>query len=147
MSYATRCPECGAVVRADDPLDAVRCWGCGAEFEPDRWVREADDEPLRRPAADGSGYAAASLAVGVAGLALWCCPPVGVIAAIAGLILGFVGLGSRSRTAAVAGMVLSLAGLIVAAAFGVLVGVMLVQEQELQSDTSGNTPPFYHGPD
>ncbi|MGL6095156.1 MAG: hypothetical protein ACRC7O_05050 [Fimbriiglobus sp.] len=105
-----------------------------------------DDEP-RRPAADGSGFAVASLVLGLVGLVLWCCPPVGVMTGLAGLILGFVGLSSRSRGSATAGMVLSLAGLILAVALGVIAGVMVVQEQELQSDPSGNNPPFFDGID
>jgi hypothetical protein len=84
--------------------------------------------------------------LGVFNLAFWCCPPVGVLSGAAGLALGFAGLASRSRTAALTGMVLSLVGLLLSVGFGVLVGVIMVQEEELKADPSGNRPPFFHAP-
>jgi len=68
-------------------------------------------------AKDRSGFAIASLVIGVVSMCTWIIPFCGVIPVIIGLILGFMGLKSRQRNLAIGGIVLNIICLCVALSF------------------------------
>jgi len=72
---------------------------------------------------DRSGFAIASLVIGVLNMCSWIIPFCGVIFVIIGLILGFMGLKSKQRNMAIGGIVLNFIGLCAALAFLAFFGV------------------------
>jgi len=96
--------------------------------------RYDDEEPYRRrrrrtPHPDGSGYAVTAMVLGIVSCLVFCCPPIGLAAGLAGLACGFAGLKTRARKAAITGLVLSGVGLTFATGFGVLMATGVVHEQ------------------
>jgi hypothetical protein len=118
---------------ADDPLKQAE----PAPVEPDtidftpKVTEPAPDffpEPpavTTPPAAanDRSGFAIASLVIGVLNMCSWIIPFCGVIFVIIGLILGFMGLKSKQRNMAIGGIVLNFIALCVALGFLAFFGI------------------------
>jgi hypothetical protein len=117
---------------ADDPLkQAEPAPAEPAPVEPetiDYTPKDAEPAPdffpeppavITPPAAanDRSGFAIASLVIGVINMCSWIIPFCGVIFVIIGLILGFMGLKSRQRNLAIGGIVLNFICLCAALAF------------------------------
>jgi hypothetical protein len=83
-------------------------------------------QPQCAPARRTDGKAVASLVLGIASLILWCCPLVGLAAAVTGLALGIAAWNSESRGFAITGVVLCSIGLLLSlanAAFGAFLAV------------------------
>lgn len=77
-------------------------------------------------AKDRSGFAIASLVIGVVNMCTWIIPFCGVTFVVIGLILGFMGLKSRQRNMAIGGIVLNIIGLCAALAFIILFVVTML---------------------
>ncbi len=91
---------------------------------------------------DPRGAASAALWFGGISLTGACCPPLGVLFAVGGLIAGFRGLASSARGLALTGMLLCTCGAVASSATGTLVGIIIVREEELQKNPGPNRPPF-----
>jgi len=67
---------------------------------------------LQIPAKDKSGFARASLVLGIGGLGAWLLPLLGLPVTIVGLVTGVVGRKSSNKKMATVGLILSMVGLI-----------------------------------
>jgi hypothetical protein len=76
--------------------------------------------PVPTPAGDKKGFAIASLVLGILSLCgsgiFWC----GGLISVIGIVLGALGINSRSKQMAIAGIILSALGLILAIIFRVI---------------------------
>jgi hypothetical protein len=84
------------------------------------------------PASDRKGFAIASLVLGILSLcgsvSLWC----GGIISVIGIVLGALGMNSKSKSMAVAGIILSALGLLLAIIFRVVFRGILFNHYWLQ---------------
>jgi hypothetical protein len=80
--------------------------------------------PPSQPQSDRSGFAIASLIVGIINLCAWIIPLCGCPTAIIGIVLGILGLQSSKKTLAIVGLILCGLGLLATIVNGVL-GVVL----------------------
>jgi hypothetical protein len=130
------CPECstGLEISRAYAHRMVLCENCGEEFmaRPTSPLarRHRDDEPRyrtrRRRESDMSIWAIASFLFGIFSSILFCIPPLGLMAAVAGLVFGSRGLGSRSRNLAVVGLVFSMVGMTYSAGVGITIVVAMI---------------------
>ena len=82
--------------------------------------------PPPAPQKDNKGFAIAALVLGIISLCAWLFPICGFPVAIAGIVLGILGLKSSSRTMAIVGIVLCGLALLASLCNAVLGGVMSV---------------------
>jgi hypothetical protein len=87
--------------------------------------------PYEPPQQDKKGFAIAALVLGILSLCAWLFPICGFPIAIAGVILGILGLKSSSRTLAIVGLVLSGLALLLSLCNAVAGGVMSVTNPDL----------------
>lgn len=158
MDMTTICPSCHGVRHIDAEFAGhdVRCGQCGTIYTavaaPESGEHQSlhDASPFRRRGnpqiiaahnrARGSGVAA--LVIGIIALLTWWCPPVGLIAGSLAVILGCTSLQSTTRSLAVAGIVLGIASVMFSLGCGVIYGIAVSHQQELDQLSNGNQPPF-----
>jgi hypothetical protein len=120
MGIEFRCNQCNVLLSTPDATAgrSAVCPQCGANLivptpPPARPIAAPEPRPVGlRPPTDRETNAIASLALGLCGLCLFCCCPIGLPCSLIGLILGIAGLESDRRRWALVGIVLSCLGLV-----------------------------------
>lgn len=102
--------------------------------------RTVHAEVSARPPRAGSGVAA--LVIGIIAILTWWCPPLGLLAGGLAVILGCTSLQSATRSLAVVGIVLGIASVMFSLGCGVIYGIAVNHQQELDRISGGNAPPF-----
>ncbi|MCZ2340963.1 MAG: hypothetical protein LC104_04105 [Bacteroidales bacterium] len=157
----TICPSCQASLQFDAEFAGhdVRCGQCGNIFTaiaaassestgPQRfreelpYIRRRFDPQVMatRPATTGSG--ATAFLLGIVAILTWWCPPLGLIAGSLAVILACTSLQTTTRRLAVIGMILGIASVMFSLGCGVIYGVVIHHQHELERHSGGNQAPF-----
>jgi|YNPBryunderm2012_1023409.scaffolds.fasta_scaffold48459_2 hypothetical protein len=153
MERHYRCSACfwqGTIDATVSARSQPICPACGQEFSSDAVVFPEDrsDQVRQFPDStptDQSGLATISFLTGAAAALTWWCPPCGLIAAAVGIITGAYGLHSRIRGLATLGILLSTIGGTLSLGCGVIYGIVIVHEQQLDDlPANENQPPFFN---
>jgi hypothetical protein len=138
------CPVCGTPdrVEARDLGKEWECRRCRTAF-----AAEEVAPPPDRPTNDGPGRGSAvsSLLLGLGSVLASPCCGAGAVFALGGLVSGFGGLRSRSRSLAVFGLVLSTVGLVLSIGAIAFWAIAASAQQELPARPDGTRPPFAGG--
>ena len=128
-----RCPRCQTLleVQTEARQETIVCGDCGQTFIgiAEEVIREP--ERVHRIATTGPDLCSVfGFVTVVLGLGLFLCPPVGLLAALIGIVLAVIGLQSQYRGLAVASLMLGSVGLIFSVGFFALYGTAFVVNQE-----------------
>ena len=120
----------------------VECPRCRSAFAATPGRGDSEDQPYLPKKSDGSAYARFSFLLALVALPTGPCG-IGVVFALGGLLVGYVGLQSRLRPLAIIGMVLNLAAIIVSIG---LIAVFLIMQSSMERDVppaaDGTRAPF-----
>lgn len=142
--FRSVCPMCQEPSSFDDTRAGreVECPRCRSGFVATSGRSEVDEKPYRPQQSDGSAYARFSFLLALLALPTGFCG-IGVVFALGGLLVGYVGLQSRLRPLAIIGMVLNLAAMILSIG---LIAVFLMMQSSMDHDVppapDGTQAPF-----
>jgi hypothetical protein len=142
--FRSVCPMCQEPSSFDDTQAGreVDCSRCRSSFVATPSRSGADEKPYRSKQSDGSSYARFSLLLALVALPTGLCG-IGVVFALGGLLVGYIGLQSRLRTLAIVGMVLNLVVIILSIG---LIALFLLMESTVARDVppaaDGTQAPF-----